>query len=134
MDEQLAKEVRERAGRACEYCKVSDTLHPGPFEIEHVTPKQHGGRYTFSNLAYSCLRCNRRKGTNLAGIDRATSRTKLVRLFNPRRHAWNHHFRWDGPYLVGKTAIGRVTIEVLGINEPIRVALRAELIDQGLLS
>jgi hypothetical protein len=83
-------------------------------------------------LAYACLRCNRHKGPNLAGIDRITSWTKLVRLFDPRRHKWDWHFLWDGPYLVGRTPIGRVTVGVLTMNDPIRVALRRELIDEGL--
>jgi hypothetical protein len=68
----------------------------------------------------------------LSGIDRATSRTKLVRLFNPRRHKWDRHFGWEGPLLVGKTPIGRVTVQVLAMNDPVRVALRQELIDEGL--
>jgi hypothetical protein len=41
------------------------------------------------------------------------------------------HFEWNGPYLVGKTDIGRVTIEVLAINLPYRVALREVLLEEG---
>ncbi len=131
MDEALARLVRERANSACEYCRLPQSLHPGPFEIEHVVPRQHGGPTTPGNLALACLHCNRYKGPNLAGIDRRTSRTRLVRLFNPRRHRWAYHFRWDGPRLVGRTPIGRVTVAVLAMNDPVRVALRAELIDEG---
>lgn len=132
MDESLIEVVLGRAGYACEYCLLPQSLHPGSYEVEHVIPKQHGGRTVLSNLAYSCLHCNRHKGPNLSGIDYVTSRTKLVRLFNPRRHKWLHHFRWDGPFLVGRTPIGRVTVQVLAMNDPIRVALRQELIDEGL--
>jgi hypothetical protein len=106
-------------------------VHDIPFETEHVIPEQHGGAAILSNLAYACLRCNRQRGPNLAGIDRATSRTKLVRLFNPRRHKWAYHFRWDGPHLVGTTPIGRVTVSVLAMNDPIRVGLRQQLISEG---
>jgi hypothetical protein len=56
----------------------------------------------------------------------------LIPLFNPRRHKWNRHFRWKGPLLLGRTPIGRVTIQVLAINEALRVALREELIAEGL--
>src|SRR5262249_49097443 len=66
------------------------------------------------------------KGPNLAGIDPTTG--KLTRLFHPRRHKWSWHFRWDGPRLVGRTAIGRAIVAVLGMNLPHRVALRADLI------
>ena len=132
MDSEIARIVRERAGFRCEYCRLPDHLHPGPFEFEHIVAEQHGGKTVIGNLAYACLRCNRHKGPNLAGIDLATSRTRLVRLFDPRRHHWNHHFRWDGPVIVGRTPIGRVTIAVLAMNDSLRVALRAELIEEGI--
>jgi len=45
---------------------------------------------------------------------------------------WEHHFRWNGPILVSRTAIGRVTVAVLVINHPVRVDHRKELIDAGL--
>jgi HNH endonuclease len=128
MDERFAEQVRARAGYRCEYCHIPDAVHPLPFEIEHVIPQQHGGRTSLENLAHSCLQDNRHKGPNLAGIDRQSSRTKLVRLFNPRTHKWPFHFHWDGGRIVGRTAIGRVTVTVLAINEPERVALRVELI------
>jgi hypothetical protein len=131
MDESLIEAVRSRAGFACEYCRLPDDFHPGPFEVEHVIPQQHGGPSALGNLAYACLHRNRHKGPNLAGIDRVTSRTKLVRLFNPRRHKWDRHFRWDGPQLLGRTAIGRVTIYVLAVNDPVRVAVRQEFLDEG---
>jgi hypothetical protein len=67
------------ASFACEYCLLAEAVHPGPFVVKRVIAKQHGGPTTSSNLAYSCLRWNRQKGPNLAGIDRVTSRTKLVR-------------------------------------------------------
>ncbi len=132
MDEQLQAEVRRRAGNACEYCRLPATAHPGPFEIEHIIAKQHRGETELRNLAFSCLRCNRFKGPNIAGLARIGSRTVLVPLFHPRRHKWSRHFRWNGPILVGKTAIGRATIEVFAINDPLRVAVREALIQDGL--
>src|ERR1700677_2788705 len=131
VDEVLAALVRDRANYRCEYCALPDTCHPGTFELEHIIARQHSGPTTLNNLAYACLHCNRHKGPNLAGIDRLTSRTKLVRIFNPRRHKWATHFRWDGPYLTGRTPIGRVTIEILAMNDPVRVTLREELIEEG---
>ena len=131
MDESLAAAVRRRAGGWCEYCQLPDSLHPAAFEIEHVIPKQHGGETTLSNLAYACLRCNRHKGPNLAGLERVGTATTLVPLFHPRRHKWDRHFRWDGPLLLGRTPIGRVTIQVLDMNDSLRVALREELIAEG---
>jgi len=134
MDEALEREVRRRAGGICEYCRLPAAVHPTPFEIEHVIPKQHGGRTVLSNLAYCCLHCNRHKGPNVCGLERRGSRTYFVPLFNPRKHKWNRHFRWSGPYVVGRTAIGRVTIQVLAMNDSLRVAVRASLMADGLFS
>ena len=132
MDELLMNAVRPRAADQCEYCQLSDSSHPGPFEIVHVIPIQHGGAATLSNLAFACLHCNRHKGPNVAGVERLGTASRIVPLFHPRRHKWSRHFRWDGPVLVGRTPIGRVTIHVLAMNSPLRVALREELIAEGL--
>jgi len=135
MDE-LAQVVRERAGHACEYCLLPEQDHPGEFfvgavtfEIEHIIPRQHRGRTVLRNLAFSCLRCNKSKGPNLAGLDPHSR--KLTPLFHPRRHKWAYHFRLDGPYIVGRTPIGRVTVYVLNMNHPLRVELRRQLIEEG---
>ncbi len=101
---------------------------PG-FEIEHIVARQHGGATVAGNLAWACFTCNKKKGPNLSGIDEVTGR--LMPLFHPRRHKWSRHFRWHGALLAGRTAIGRATVAVLGINQPIRVRLRQELIDEG---
>lgn len=131
MDELIVRAVRLRAGFRCEYCLLPESLHPGPFEVEHVIAVQHGGGDALGNLAYACLHCNRHKGPNIAGLDRRTSRTRPVRLFHPRRHSWPYHFRWDGPRVVGRTPIGRVTVAVLFMNDPVRLGLRQQLISEG---
>jgi hypothetical protein len=100
-----------------------------PFEIDHIISRKHRGQTIASNLASSCFECNSSKGSNIAGRDRVTR--KLAPLFHPRRHKWDRHFRWDGPWLVGRTAIGRVTVDVLNINDPLRVDLRRELMNEG---
>jgi hypothetical protein len=99
------------------------------FEIDHVIAEQHGGRTVAGNLTLTCFADNHHKGPNLAGIDPKTGRRTW--LFNPRRQKWSRHFRWDGPTLVGRTAVGRATIIVLGINLPHRVRHRAQLIAEG---
>jgi len=82
------------------------------------------------NLSWSCLDCNSYKGPNIAGRDA----NQTVRLFDPRKDDWKKHFDWNGPILVGRTAIGRATIDVLRINITYRVAVRASLIDEESLS
>ena len=129
MDEELVQQVWRRAGSLCEYCRLPRTVMPIAFEIDHIIARKHRGAAVASNLALACFPCNSHKGSNLSGIDPASG--AIVRLFHPRRHKWTHHFRWDGPVLIGRTPIGRATVVVLEINLPYRVAIRQELIDEG---
>jgi len=43
---------------------------------------------------------------------------------------WNEHFEWTGAALGGRTAIGRVTIHVLAINNSDFLAMREALIQE----
>jgi hypothetical protein len=129
MDEWLKEDVRQRAGHRCEYCRVPQAFYQTPFEIDHIIARQHRGHTVLSNLALSCLHCNGHKGPNIAGLDPLTG--KLTKLFHPRRHKWERHFRWQGPYLVGRTAVGRVTAAVLAMNDVEAVRVRAELVAEG---
>jgi len=82
------------------------------------------------NTCLACAHCNGAKSSNAAGYDPETD--ELVPLFNPRRDAWDEHFAWDGAWLLGKTPVGRATIEVLNINDAICVDQREFLIEAGL--
>lgn len=129
MNESLTRLVWRRAHGRCEYCQVGHEFDDRPFAIDHIIPRKHEGPSNSGNLALCCFRCNSFKGTDIAGLDPHTRR--LTPLFNPRRHKWASHFRWHGPRLMGRTAIGRVTIKLLNINDPLRIALRAALIEEG---
>ena len=123
MDESLAREVRRRAGDACEYCRVPQACYPTvPFPIDHVIARQHGGATILGNLAYSCLHCNAHKGPNIAGVDPRTG--DVVALFNPRTQTWADHFRMVRGVVVGRTSAGRATVTVCDMNAPDRVQLR----------
>ncbi|MBY0522118.1 MAG: HNH endonuclease [Gemmataceae bacterium] len=130
MNESVRNAVRRRARSRCEYCLLPE-LHAllAPFQVEHIIARQHEGPSTLSNLALACHRCNLHKGPNLTGIDPRSRR--LVPLFHPRRMKWSRHFRWQGPILIGRTAIGRATIHVLNMNEQVRADLRQSLIAEG---
>ena len=130
MDAALVGQVWRRARACCEYCLMPQPFDDGPFEIDHVISRKHEGSTVLANLALSCYHCNVHKGPVIAGRDRATRR--LVPLFNPRRHKWARHFRWRGPYLIGRTPIGRLTVLILNMNDPFRVELREGLIAEGL--
>ena len=128
MNPDLARLVRERAQARCEYCRLPAVAYPLPFHIDHIVAQQHGGATVLENLAFACLHCNRHKGPNIAGRDLVTG--ELIRLFHPRQDRWSEHFEWAGPVLAGKTAIGRITIQVLAVNAADFVAVREALMDE----
>ena len=130
MNRRLERLIRRRANHACEYCRMPQEYDDLPFQIDHIIARKHDGETISRNLALACFPCNNHKGPNIAGRDPRTGR--IVRLFHPRRHKWSEHFQWDGPWLVGRTGIGRATIAVLEMNLPHRVALRQSLIEEGL--
>jgi hypothetical protein len=129
MDEALRQVVFERSQRLCEYCRLADEFDPLPFCVDHIIAQQHRGPTVETNLASSCFSCNSSKGPNIAGIDPDTG--QLTRLFHPRRDNWSQHFAWNGPTLRARTAIGRVTLYVLDINDPLRLEHRRLLIEEG---
>lgn len=100
------------------------------FHIDHIIAKKHGGRTEMSNLAWSCFACNSFKGSNISGIDPATG--NLVRLFHPRNDDWILHFTFDGPVIVGKTEVGRGTIQALRLNDLHATEVRLELMEEDL--
>lgn len=125
----MRRMVVERAGGCCEYCGMPDDVMQLPREPDHIVAKQHGGQTTLDNLAYTCFRCNRFKGPNLASIDPMTG--AIEPLFKPRTDRWQEHFRWDGAEIVPLTPVGRATVTLLRWGDAERVALRANLIRQG---
>ena len=94
MSPAVRQAVRQRAWERCEYCRLPDWLdYLDPFHLEHVLPRQHGGDDHPGSLAWSCSRCNRRKGINLAAIDPDTG--AQVPLFDPRQDRWTDHFQFN---------------------------------------
>ena len=126
MDEALRQFVRKRAVNCCEYCRIPQhALSWTRFHIEHIRARQHGGSDQTENLALACRRCNLFKGPNLSAIDPETD--ELVTLFNPRTDVWTDHFTEIDHRIVGRTAIGRATVELLDMNDPDRIQIRFEL-------
>jgi len=123
MDAATRQLVRKRAGDRCEYCGIRQDESPfAALHVEHIVPKKHGGTDEPDNLALACVDCNLHKGTNLAGYDPLTG--ALTELFHPRHHVWADHFRWAHAFIVGVTAMGRTTVEVLQMNSEEQIELR----------
>ncbi|MDW8328004.1 MAG: HNH endonuclease signature motif containing protein [Anaerolineales bacterium] len=113
---ELRDAVRRRARGRCEYCHAEESWQYVEFTMEHVTPVSAGGQTTYENLALACFACNRRKWDRLEGFDPLTQTT--TRLFNPRLDNWNDHFAWseDALRVIGRTPVGRATVEALELN------------------
>jgi hypothetical protein len=58
--------------------------------------------------------CNLYKGTDFAAF--GATNDEIVLLFNPRKHNWWEHFKFDGAEIVGLTPIGIATVMILQFN------------------
>lgn len=124
----LRRLVEERAFNRCEYCLLPAGVAFFPHEIDHVIPEKHGGVTKADNLALTCWRCNRHKGTDLGSFDPETGAFSF--LFNPRLQEWVEHFIFSELALVGLTSQGRTTVKLLQMNSDERLAERRRLQSQ----
>lgn len=124
--------VRERARHRCEYCQSFEGLTGQLCEIDHIVPRARGGPTEAENLCLACSACNGHKLARTHGTDPVTQ--ELVLLFNPREQVWADHFAWtsDGIRILGLTAIGRATVELLKLNRPLAMSARAIWVSMGL--
>ncbi|ELS02125.1 restriction endonuclease [Xenococcus sp. PCC 7305] len=117
--------VEKRAHYQCEYCLIPANLSFFPHEIDHIIAEKHGGKTEANNLAYTCWRCNRYKGTDLGSFDPQTSDFSF--LFNPRIQQWIKHFAVEHFQILGLTSVGRTTAKLLQFNNDERIAERERL-------
>jgi hypothetical protein len=129
VDKAMRTGVVARASHCCEYCGLPDDVVLIHHQPDHIIATKHGGQTALDNLAYACYGCNHQKGSGIASIDPQTGR--ITRLFHPRIDRWADHFSWNGPRIGPLTAIGRATSNLLRLNDPQRVATRANLLQQG---
>ena len=126
MPHRLYPDVAARAGHRCEYCRAPEHEHSMEFEVDHIDPRASGGEDELFNLALACGSCNRRKAQATRALDAVTGASVL--LFNPRRHNWSEHFEFHPQTctIVGRTSMGRATVERLDLNR--RQMIRARLL------
>jgi hypothetical protein len=121
----LRRMVEERAKYRCEYCLLPNNISFFSHEIDHVIAEKHGGQTEENNLAYSCLYCNRYKGSDLGSFDPLTGDFSF--LFNPRLQEWSEHFALENFQIIGLTPEGRTTAQLLQFNTKARIAERQQL-------
>jgi hypothetical protein len=96
-----------------------------PHEIDHIIAEKHDGETNADNLALTCWRCNRYKGSDLGSFDPETGNFSF--LFNPRKQEWKLHFMFSEVMIIGLTPEGRTTVKLLQINSEERLAERKKL-------
>ena len=116
------REVFARAGDRCEYCLMPEWALLAGCEVDHIISRKHGGLTELSNLALSCARCNRAKGSDVGSVSDSTG--AVIRLFNPRTDRWEDHFMMLEGRIGGLTEIGTVTARLLRMNADERVIER----------
>lgn len=127
--ESLRSEVARRAGYRCEYRLIREEDGGFRLQVDHIISRKHGGVSTSDNLASACMLCNRHKGTDIASIHQETG--EVVPLFHPRHNRWSHHFRVTGSSIEPLSSIGSVTVRLLRLNAPERLAERRLLQERG---
>ena len=127
----VRRQVRDRAGDRCEYCRHPASYSCAPFVCEHVLPRVLDAGSTAEELAWACPACNGHKYAKTHAPDPHTGRS--APLFNPRRQRWSRHFAWSPDHLLmeGRTAAGRATVAALHLNSPALVNLRRALAAVG---
>lgn len=128
---EVQRQVRERFGDCCAYCRTAEFLTATTFEFEHIIPRGAGGETTAENICLSCPMCNRYKSDNQSAPDPVTHAD--VALFQPLQQSWTDHFAWseDGTEVVGLTPVGRATAAALKMNRPAVVRVRKMWVAMG---
>jgi hypothetical protein len=123
----IREQVRQRAGERCEYCRKPEGVSQFGHTVDHIIALFHEGSSELDNLAWACFQCNTTKSSNIASYDNKV----LTPLYNPRTEKWDDQFEMDGAIILGKTAVGRVTVRTLGMNHPDQVETRFRVIRAG---
>lgn len=124
----LRRLVVERANRRCEYCLLPANVAFFPHEVDHIIAEKHGGLTEADNLAFTCWRCNRHKGSDLGSFDPQTGSFSF--LFNPRKQLWTEHFTFKDTEIFGLTVEGRTTAKLLQLNSNERRSERQRLLPE----
>ena len=122
---EMRREVAERAGYRCEYCRLPEATAMVKFQIEHIIAIKHHGLTISDNLAYACPICNSNKGTDIGTI--LAGSESIIPFFNPRRQDWFEHFEVINGEISPKTPLGEATIKILEFNSLERILERLAL-------
>ncbi len=119
------EQVRQRYGRRCGYCGVSEVHAGGELTVDHFHPLSAGGDESDDNLVYCCSRCNLYKGMF---YPTAEELAQGQRILHPLREVLDQHIRCDDQtgLLEPLTPSGSFHIMVLHLNRPELAAHRRQ--------
>ena len=125
--EAARRSVRSRADGRCEYRGIAQVDLPfARFPVEHIIPRQHQrGTDDPANLALARDHRDARKGTSPVAFDPESG--EAVPLSHPWMDLRHEHFERLGDRIAGRTAIGRASARLLGMNTVRRIELRGGL-------
>jgi hypothetical protein len=123
---ELRELVAVRAGFVCEYCLISEDDTYFGCQVEHIISLKHGGLSNLENLAYSCVYCNRYKGSDIGSI--SAQDQELIRFYNPRTDSWLEHFLIEESFIKPLTDVAEATVRILRFNSDERILEREALI------
>ena len=127
----IQREVTRLANGYCEYCLYPEKFSSDFFHFDHIISLFEGGKSELFNIARCCGYCNGFKKAKTHHFDPFTG--QIMPLFNPRQSLWTEHFHWsdDDLLILGRTDIGRSTVELLQLNRQNVVNLRQILKKNG---
>jgi 5-methylcytosine-specific restriction endonuclease McrA len=76
--------IFERDKFTCQYCAVR--FEPRDLNLDHVIPREKGGKTTWENVVCSCIRCNTVKANKLPGD------ANMWPMQEPRKPRWRPFF------------------------------------------
>ena len=79
--------VFQRDGHTCQYCRK--TFAEKDLNLDHVVPRDKGGKTTWENIVTSCIRCNTRKANKLP------REASMFPANQPRKPRWKPLFGVD---------------------------------------
>jgi 5-methylcytosine-specific restriction endonuclease McrA len=91
------KNILRRDRHRCQYCGKNAQ----PLTVDHIIPKQFGGKHSWENLVCACIRCNNRKGNKTpdqVGMALLKKPQKPSKLFFLQFFIERPHDSWR-PYL-----------------------------------
>jgi hypothetical protein len=124
--------IFDRDKGRCRYDRLEQFGQAAVFHVNHIIPRSRGGPTEESNLVLQCPHCSLHKSDRLDGLDLVTG--ERLAVFHPLQQRWEDHFTLqDTGECTARTAIGRVTVEVLHMNDALPIVARRIQVQLGIL-